>query len=136
MTIREKCPYSEFFWSVFSRIWTEYGEKLRIFSFSNQMWENTDQSNSKYGHILRCVRHSILVEHLQFCQASLIETFQKQPCRVVLKKRCSKNMQNICRRTTMPKCDFNEVALQLYWNRTLARVFSCKFSAYFQNTFS
>ena len=25
-TLREKCPYSEFFWSVFSGIWTEYGE--------------------------------------------------------------------------------------------------------------
>ena len=26
----EKCPYSEFFWSVFSRIWTEYGEMLAV----------------------------------------------------------------------------------------------------------
>ena len=26
VTLREKCPYSEFFWSVFSRIRTEYGE--------------------------------------------------------------------------------------------------------------
>ena len=24
--LRSKCPYSELFWSVFSRIWTEYGE--------------------------------------------------------------------------------------------------------------
>ena len=23
VTLREKCPHSEFFWSVFSRIWTE-----------------------------------------------------------------------------------------------------------------
>ena len=29
-TLREKCPYSEFFWSVFSRIRTEYGVSLRI----------------------------------------------------------------------------------------------------------
>ena len=36
----------------------------------------------------------------------------------------------------MPKCDFNKVAKQLYWNRNSARVFSCKFPAYFQNTFS
>ena len=27
--LQEKCAYSEFFWSVFSRIWTEYGEILR-----------------------------------------------------------------------------------------------------------
>ena len=44
-------------------------------------------------------------------------------------------MQQIYRRTPMPKCDFNKVALQLYWNRTSAWVFSCKFSAYFWNTF-
>ena len=35
----------------------------------------------------------------------------------------------------MSKCDFNNVALQLYWNRISAWVFSCKFAAYFQNTF-
>ena len=31
----------------------------------------------------------------------------------------------------MPKCDFNKVA-----NHILARLFSCKFALYFQNTFS
>ena len=36
----------------------------------------------------------------------------------------------------MPKCDFNKVAKQLYWNCTSALVFFCKFAAYFQNTFS
>ena len=61
---------------------------------------------------------------------------QKQPLRDVPQKSCSENMQQICRRTSMPKCDFNKVAKQLYWDRTLAWVFSCKFAAYFQNTFS
>ena len=28
--LREKCPYSEFFWFAFSRIWTEYEEILQI----------------------------------------------------------------------------------------------------------
>ena len=37
---------------------------------------------------------------------------QKQPFRGVIKKRCSENMQQIYRRTPMPKCDFNKVALQ------------------------
>ena len=32
----------------------------------------------------------------------------------VSRKRCSENMQQICRRTLMPKCDFNKVAKQLY----------------------
>ena len=26
ISLRKKCQYSEFFWSVFSRIWTEYGD--------------------------------------------------------------------------------------------------------------
>ena len=51
---------------------------------------------------------------------TLHRTLQKQPSRSVLNKRCSENMQQI----------------QLYWNRTSAWVFSCKFAAYFQNTFS
>ena len=40
LALREKCLYSEFFWSVFSRIRTEYGE----------MQENTGQKNSQYEH--------------------------------------------------------------------------------------
>ena len=57
--------------------------------------------------------------------------FQKQPPRGVLSKRCSENMQQIYGRTPMQKCDFNKVA-----KATSAWVFSCKFVAYFQNTFS
>ena len=49
----------------------------------------------------------------------------KQPSRGVLRKRSFRNMHQIYRRTPMPKCDFNKVAL-----------LSCKFVAYFQNTFS
>ena len=45
-------------------------------------------------------------------------------------------MQQIHRRTAMPKCNVNKVAKQLYWNRASAWVLSCKFVAYFQNTFS
>ena len=60
----------------------------------------------------------------------------KQPSPVVLKERCSENMRQIYRKTPMPKCDFNQVAKQLYRNHTLAWVFSRKFAAYFQNTFS
>ena len=56
---------------------------------------------------------------------------QKQPSRVVFRKRCSANMQQIYRRIPMPKCDFNKVALKLYRNHIPAWVFSCKFAAYF-----
>ena len=51
--MREKCPYSEFFWFVLSRIWTEYEEIVRISPYSVQMRENTDQKNSAYGHFPR-----------------------------------------------------------------------------------
>ena len=34
-----------FFWSVFSRIRTEYGGILRISPYFVRMWENTDQKN-------------------------------------------------------------------------------------------
>ena len=54
----------------------------------------------------------------------VVYKYQKQPSRGALRKR-----------TPIPKCDFR-LAKQLYWNHTLARVFSCKSAAYFQNTFS
>ena len=56
------------------------------------------------------------------------KNFQKQPSGGVFIKRCSEIMQQIYRRTPMPKCDFNKVAS--------AWVFSSKFAVYFQNTFS
>ena len=59
---------------------------------------------------------------------------QKQSLTSVLQKMCSANMQQIYRRTPMRKCDFRKVANQLYWNRTSAWFFSCKFAAYLQNT--
>ena len=52
--------------------------------------------------------------------------FQKQPSRVVLRKRCPENMQQIYRIALMPKCD---------WNHSSARVFSCKFAADFEAPF-
>ena len=35
---------------------------------------------------------------------------KKQPPRGIPRKRCSENMQQIYRRTPMPKCDFDNVA--------------------------
>ena len=42
-----------FFWSVFSRFRTEYGEIQSISSYSVRMRENTDQKNSVFGHYSR-----------------------------------------------------------------------------------
>ena len=50
----EKCPYLGSFWTVFSRIWTEYVE-IHCIPYSVRMRENTDQNNSKHGHFLHCV---------------------------------------------------------------------------------
>ena len=44
-TLREKCLYLEFFWSVFYRIQT-----VSLYSF--RMRENTDEKNSEYGHFV------------------------------------------------------------------------------------
>ena len=50
-SLREKCTYLELSWPAFSRIWTEYGDLLSKSPYSHRMQENTDQKNSKYGHI-------------------------------------------------------------------------------------
>ena len=54
-TLRKKCPYLEFFQSVFSRIRTKYRDLRSKFLYSVRMRENTDQKNSEYGHFLRSV---------------------------------------------------------------------------------
>ena len=50
LSLHENCPYSELFCSVFSRIWTEYGEIRSISPCSVQIRENTDQKNFECGH--------------------------------------------------------------------------------------
>ena len=51
--LRKNCPYSELFWSAFSRIWTKYEEILRISPYSVRTRENAHQNNSEYGHFSR-----------------------------------------------------------------------------------
>ena len=52
-TLRKKCSNSEFFWSVFSRIRTKYGEILCIYPCSARVRENTYQKKSENGHFSR-----------------------------------------------------------------------------------
>ena len=70
-TLPEKSPYLEFLWSVFSFIWTEYGEIRSISPYSVRMRENTDQKNSEYGHFSRNgidqFSHKTVVEALAQC---------------------------------------------------------------------
>ena len=56
--LRKTCPYSELLWSVFSRIWTEYGQIRSISLYSVQIRENTDQNNSENGHFSRSDCHN------------------------------------------------------------------------------
>ena len=56
LALRERCPYSEFFWSVISRIQTEDGEIRRISPYSVQMRDKMDQKNFKCGHFSRSVK--------------------------------------------------------------------------------
>ena len=55
----KKCPYSELFWSVFSRIRTEYRDIRRdtgrIPPYSIQIRKKADQNNSKYEQLSRSV---------------------------------------------------------------------------------
>ena len=51
--LRETFPCWEFFWSVFSRIRTEYGDLRRKSPYSVWMQKNMDQKNSEYRHFLR-----------------------------------------------------------------------------------
>ena len=44
--LHKKCPYSEIFWFVFSRIWTEYRYLQCKSLHSGRMRENTYQKNS------------------------------------------------------------------------------------------
>ena len=62
--------------------------------------------------------------------------FQKQLPGGVSMKRYSANMQQNYKRAPMPKCDYSNVALQLYWNHVSEWVFFCKVHEYFQKTFS
>ena len=61
ITLHEKCPYSEIFWSVFSRVRTEYREIPCISPYSVQMRENTDRNNPEYGHSSRSVKYLISI---------------------------------------------------------------------------
>ena len=47
--------------------------------------------------------------------------FQKQPSRGILRKRHSENLQQIYRRTPMPKCDFNKFTNQLFGNQPIRK---------------
>ena len=55
-----------FFWSVFSRIWTEYGEIRSISLYSVRMRENTDQKKLRIWTLFtQCILTEIKREKTQ-----------------------------------------------------------------------
>ena len=64
MLLHEKCPYSEFFWSIFSRIWTVYHYLACISPYSLEMREYTDLKISKCRQFSRNVYYAILPSSL------------------------------------------------------------------------
>ena len=72
VALREKCPYSELYWSAFSRIRSEYGDILDISPYSVRMRENVDQNNSKYGRALftQCGKSKKITVMKSFCENS------------------------------------------------------------------
>ena len=55
LSLREKRPNTEFFWSVFSRIRTEYAERRSISPYSVKCWKIQARKSSVFGHFSRGV---------------------------------------------------------------------------------
>ena len=47
---------------------------------------------------------------------------------------CSESMRRVSGVASVPKCDFNRVAMPFSWGHTLFSLFSCEFVPYFQGT--
>ena len=54
-------------------------------------------------------------------------SFQKQFSVSFLMGEFSRKMERVCVVASMLKCDFNKVAMQLFWGHNLTWVFSCEF---------
>ena len=103
--------------------------QISLEAFSISLLTNWIVSSHRYWQTL--LYNCIDCIHVQMRQTN--DEWLFLPVRGALRKRCSeKNAANLQENTNL-KCDFNKVALQLHWNRTLAWVFSCKFAACFQN---
>ena len=74
-TRRQKYSYSEFFWSVISHIQTEYVDLRSNSPYSVQMWENTDQKYSVYGHFSSNNVACVIVESYRYSIISLLKFY-------------------------------------------------------------
>ena len=65
----EMCPNTEFFWSVFSCIRTEYGEIRNIFPYPLRMRQNTDQKKLRIWTLFTQCSISLDILHISFSVA-------------------------------------------------------------------
>ena len=86
---------------------------IHTFSLTDN-FQNSRKKGKRRKKTLEAIfqRCSIRKVFLKLSQNSQENTCakQKQHFRGVLEKRCSENMQQICRGVSTPKCDFNKVA--------------------------
>ena len=68
-SLREQCPSMEFFWSVFSRNWTEYWE---IQSIESECGKIRTRKNTLFGNFSRSVLYYNLQFHLPILTSLLI----------------------------------------------------------------
>ena len=76
-SLPKKCSCSEFFWSVFSRIWTKYRDLLSKCSYLVQIWENTDQKISENGHFLCSNGTNPTISRTSYWRCSVKKVFVK-----------------------------------------------------------
>ena len=88
-TLCEKCTNTEFFWSIFSGVQTEYGEIRSIYPYSVRMRENTDQKKLRiwtlfrqWHYIRKCSHNCFYTKdltpllHVKRLSLSFAETFR------------------------------------------------------------
>ena len=100
LTLRKKCLHSELFWSVFSRIWTEYGEIRPISPYSVRMPGNTDQNNSEYKHFSRSVNYEL--KYMIFFSMWSPKNFKKK---TIVYNYHGNKIQSNCRKSTASLLD-------------------------------
>ena len=111
LSLPENCPYLEFLWSVFSCIWTEYGDLQGKYPYLDRLGEDTDQKNSKYGHFLRsvCIKHLVITSVEEVRQRLTIVLFLHLEFLNSSKSQCTRVITNL-----KTQCN-NE---QSWWPRT------------------
>ena len=82
------------------------------FLYPLKISENLTVKNGRIGN--EWVKLTSSISNWVFMSLIKYGQLRGNPPKVFLKKKCHENIQQIYRRTPMPKCDFNKVALQLY----------------------